>query len=61
MKKAYHCKYCSKQMNVSYSQYKENPYCNSCLKERLSIETSKKPKLVTFGKFRPLKRQSRTA
>lgn len=31
------CQYCRREMKVSDRSYAENPFCNRCLNERISI------------------------
>ena len=42
----FYCKFCGREMNVSFLEYKSNSYCNLCFDERAkSIEN---PKRNTF-------------
>lgn len=57
MKNQFYCKFCHQRMIVSYSQYKENMYCNNCLEKRLKLKRhiNNRTSLKTFGSYRPLK------
>ena len=31
----FYCNYCNREMHVSFLQYKENHFCNTCFSERI--------------------------
>jgi hypothetical protein len=46
--KKFHCKHCTRPMEVNFLEYQSNSFCNVCFEERADSKLIDKSRLNTF-------------
>lgn len=51
LERVYHCRFCGRQMDVCGSAYRQNPFCPTCLPDRLKASGARPHKTVGTGDY----------